>query len=221
MKLSVVIPCYNHWELTHQLLFDLFKFCINSLDEVIVANDASTDKEVYTGLGFWKSKMKFPMVTVESDENQGFTLTANMGMKKASGDILVLISNDVRVRTDICKQIRDIIEQDAKVLIGNTLIDFDSGWNTFDGKIYKYLDGSLLACTREVWEDLGGFDKIYSPGDFEDVDISTKAVELGYTLVSTNNDLVWHLAAQTTGYTPERLERTKRNQKRFAEKWIK
>ena len=221
MRLSVVVPSYNHWALTHQCLFDLYKHCVDSLDEVVLVNDCSTDKEYYDGLSFWKEQKLLPLRELRNKENMGFTISANRGMKSSTGDIIVLLSNDVRVLSNMCKQVRDIITLDDKVLIGNTLVDFDSGWNTFNGKTYKYLDGSLLAATRSVWEELGWFDEIYAPGDFEDVDISTKAISLGYTLMSMNDSLINHLAAQTTGYTPERLERTKRNQKKFEEKWTK
>ena len=43
MKLSVVVPSYNHWALTHQCLFDLYKHCVNDIDEVVVVDDGSDD----------------------------------------------------------------------------------------------------------------------------------------------------------------------------------
>ena len=220
-KLSVVIPTYNHWNLTHQLLFDLYQTCRNSLDEVLVVNDASTDDTVYQGLKWWKEQKMLPLKELRLNENCGFLRTANKGMAKASGDILVLLSNDVRVMDDFCGQIKELIEKDKKVLIGNRLIAFDSGWNTFNGKTYPYLEGWILACTKDAWKELDGFDDQYAPNDFEDVDLSTRAASLGYSLVSLDNSRVTHIGAQSIGYNPEREAITKRNREKFKEKWVK
>jgi GT2 family glycosyltransferase len=190
------------------------------LDEVLVVNDASTDDTVYQGLVWWKQQKMLPLKEFRLSENKRFLRASNQGMGMAHGDILVLLSNDVIVKDDICKQIRDIIDNDKRVLIGNRLIAFDSGWNTFNGRTYQYLEGWLLACTKEVWEDLGGFDDQYAPSDFEDVDLSTTAISKGYTLLSIDNPKITHMGGQSIGYNPEREAITKRNREKFREKWL-
>jgi GT2 family glycosyltransferase len=223
-KLSVVIPFYNHWDLVHQSLFDLYQHCRNSLDEVLVVNDASTDDTVYQGLMWWKEQKMLPLKELQLSENQRFLRASNKGMAKASGDILVLLSNDVRVKDDLCRQIINTISVEhygERVLVGGRLLGWDTGWNTFDGKTFPYLEGWLLACTKTVWKELGGFDDIYAPNDFEDVDLSTRAVSLGYSLVNLDNPRVTHIGAQSIGYNPEREAITKRNREKFRAKWIK
>jgi GT2 family glycosyltransferase len=185
-----------------------------------VVNDASTDDTVYQGLTWWKQQKMLPLKELRLAENQRFLRASNRGMAKASGDILVLLSNDVRVKDDICKQIKDIIDNDSKVLIGGRLLNFNTGWNEFNGKIYNYLEGWLLACTKEAWQEFDGFDDIYAPNDYEDVDISIRAVSLGYSLVSLDNPRVEHLGAKSIGYNPEREATTKRNKEKFRMKWV-
>ena len=66
---------------------------------------------------------------------------------------------------------------------------------------------------------LGGFDPIYGKHDYEDVDISTKALIIGLTLVPLNSPLIKHLGTQTIGYTAERLAMTTKNREKYLQKW--
>jgi len=221
MKISIVIPFYNNWSLTHQLLFDLYKNC-TIIDEVILANDCSTSSMVHDGIKWWKELGLFPVIReIRNSENKGFLLTANTGMRRASGNIIILVSNDVSVKTNLTSKIHDALLEKPKSLVGNRLIDFDSGWNTFNGVTFPYLEGFLLAATRETWETLGWFDEIYAPNDYEDIDLSTKALSIGYDLISLNDIRVTHIGGQSIGYNDARLHITKRNQKKFEEKWVK
>ena len=219
-SLSVVVPFYNHWNLVHQTLWDLYKRCRDSLDEVLLVNDASTDDEVYQGMQFWKTGEMLPVKELRLKENQKFLRAANKGMAKASGDVLVLLSNDVRLNGDICKKISDIILHDEKVLIGGRYLDWSTGWNNFGTRIYPYLEGWLLACTKETWLELGGFDDDLAPHDYEDITLSTKAVSLGYTLVALPEKVTHHIGAQSIGYNPEREAITNRNKEIFRRKWV-
>jgi len=222
-KLSIVIPMYNHWELTLQLLGDLLRTNKDYIDEILVVNDASTDDTVYEGLRFWKQEQILPIRELRLKENVGFLKASNKGMAKASGDILVLLSNDVRIWVNFCKILKDMYEVNGMTgLWGNRYYDRDTGWNTFNGKIYPYLEGWLLACSKETWKVLGGFDEQYAPCDFEDVDISTKAISLGLPLTSFGLDegKIRHLGAQSLGYNPEREAITIRNKEKFRKKWI-
>ncbi|MHA2246906.1 MAG: glycosyltransferase family 2 protein [Candidatus Hodarchaeales archaeon] len=222
MKTSVVIPCYNKYYLLHQLLYDLYKTCADDIDEIVVVNDASTEKDFENGLrDFWFKENHLPVRLLSLKNNVGFLKAANRGMKYAEGDVLCLISNDVRIHTNIIKRIKESLVMSQKQLIGNRLINFDSGWNTFNGKTYSYIEGWLLACTRDAWNDVGGFDERFAPADFEDVDLSTAFEAKGYSLCGMNNSKVEHLGAQSYGYNPEREAITKRNQKLFEEKWVK
>jgi GT2 family glycosyltransferase len=116
---------------------------------------------------------------------------------------------------------------DNQRLIGNVVYEFDTGWNYLkmrNGKkvLFPYAEGYLLACTKDVWEDLGGFDPIYFPYDFEDVDISTMAIHKEYKLFALNSPYIRHLSGQTVSQVnPRREEVTRINQQKFISKWSK
>lgn len=218
-KVSIVILNYNGWQMTHNLLFDLYKHCA-SIDEVLVVNNGCTEEESFTGLQWWMDKPMLPVRELRIDKNVGFLLAANAGMREATGDIIILISNDVRIRGDIVLRIRHLIKEHAKTMIGGRFLGFDTGWNNFDGTIVPYLEGWLLAGSRDMWGELNYFDERYAPNDFEDIDISCTARGLGYILIALPEDIAQHLSGQTLQYNPEREELTKINREKFIEKWI-
>jgi len=221
MRTSIVIPAYNRYDLLHQLLFDLYKNCLDDIDEVIVVNDASTEDGFENGLrDFWFKQGHLPLKLKSLSKNVGFLKAANKGMAEADGDVLCLISTDVLIKTNIIRRVKESLLMNQKQLIGNRLINFDSGWNTFNGKTFPYVEGWFLACTKDAWKDVGGFDEIYAPADFEDVDLSTTFESKGYSLCGMNNSLVTHIGAQTYGYNPERESITRANQKKFEAKWV-
>lgn len=216
-KITFVIPFYNHWDLTHQLLFDIYNYC-KGVDEVVVVNNGSTEMH---GLAWWEGSTMLPLKVINVEPNEGFLLAANRGMKEASGDYLVLISNDVRINTNIAQMVRMMLDEHPKSVIGGRVYLGDTGWNNFDGRIFPYAEGWLLGTTKAVWGMLGGFDVRFAPNDFEDVDFSTAALAGDCVLKELPIGSVVHMGAQTIGYNPDRNSLTERNRELFREKWVK
>lgn len=219
MRVSIVIPTYNHYDLLHQVLFDVYNQC-KSVYEVVVMNDASTDKEVYTGIQWWQSTKMLNLRHIENSVNQGFLKSSNYGLRVAWGDVKILLSNDVRLYGDIVQDILLALKDEPKSLVGGAVYTDSTGWNKFGKKIFPYAEGWLLGATEEAWEELGYFDEQFVPSDYEDVDLSTKAIQLGYRLVPLKQGLAAHMGGQSIGYTPEREAMTKQHQEVFKNKWI-
>lgn len=228
-KIFIVIPHYNHWDLTHARLWQLYKHGKDAIAEILVVDDCSDDEMTEGGLRWWKdfsSKTPMKIDYIRSEKNQHFLKTSNWGIqtileKAEPEDIIILLSNDVLVMTDIFSQITETLRQPKK-LVGGILLAQDTGWNKFGDTVYPYLEGWLLAATSDGWKELGGgFDERYAPSDFEDVDLSTTAISLGYELVPLNSPGLRHLGAQTIKYGEEREARTKINRGKFQEKWAK
>jgi len=215
---SVVIPCFNGWGMTHSLLMDIYKQ-FPSDTEVIVVDDCSTQEDVQKGLGWWKESMLKDRLRIFRNEvNSGFLRSSNFGASKASNDVVALISNDVKINEKVVPDVLDALKSDIPTLVGNRLLDYDTGWNKFGEVIFPYLEGWFLAFRKEEWTEFGGFDERFRPFDFEDVDISTTYLHNNGKLVCIDADMV-HLGAQTYKYSPEREAQTKINQEKFKRKW--
>jgi GT2 family glycosyltransferase len=209
----------------HQILWDIYDKCqpsISSILEVIVVDDCSDALDYHDGLEWWKGNGMLPIRHVRMNKNVGFLKASNTGLKKADGDVVCLISNDVRIYKDIVRGIFDKISGwPVPVLVGGRLLDWNTGWNEFDGKIFNYLEGWLLATTKYAWSELFYFDEQFVPHDFEDVSLSTKALSLGYELIELPSEMTHHLSGQSIGFSSEREDITKRNREIFKQLWIK
>lgn len=222
MKVSIVIPCFDHFDLTGQILMDIYQNC-RTVDEVIVVDDCSKKEETFQGYVFWASQKTLPLRIVRLTENVGFLKASNRGMKEATGDIVALISNDVRIKKDLKKLVEEIFLARPNVLLGGRILDYDTGWNTFDGRTYPYVEGWALIATKQAWEEFGYFDEKFAPHDFEDVDLSTTAISKGYQLSGFfpwHGDVLEHMVAQSIGYTDERRAITEAHRELFRKKWI-
>jgi GT2 family glycosyltransferase len=191
-------------------------------DEIIVIDDCSPDKTALDGLQWWARNMNVKIR--QTPENAGFLRASNFGMKMATGDVVCLISTDVRIYKDLALIAKGMAMIEEKVLMGGKYYGFDTGWNAFDGKIFPYVEGWLLIAKKEHWEELGYFDERFAPNDFEDVDLSTTAISKGFSLAQITPDngmVVEHIGAQSIGYNDARQELTERNREKFRQKWVK
>lgn len=220
MNVSFVIPTYGKYELVHQVLFDIYKKCSKPY-EVIVMDDCSPQGDIiHNGVSWWVGNGLMNVRHLTMKTNSGFLKNSNEGLRQAAGDVIILISNDVRIYSDISKSICSILSDRPSSLVGGRILGFDTGWNTFGDKTFPYVEGWLLATTKDGWKGLGYFDERYAPYDFEDVDLSTKAISLGYTLQSLSESDTFHMGAQSIKYGSDREEQTKKNRKKFEEKWV-
>jgi GT2 family glycosyltransferase len=219
MKFSFVIPTYNNYGLLHQSLWDIYQKC-SPVHEVIVVDDCSTDLEVQTGLNWWKGQDLLPIRHVRLNKNVMFLKASNVGLKLADGDIVCLLSNDVRLHKDIVGHMTNMFAAHDNLLMGGRYLNFDTGWNTFGSAIFPYLEGWLLATIKSGWKELDYFDDQFVPSDMEDVDLSAKARMLGYHLISLPEDMTTHIGGQSIGFNPEREAITIANKEKFRKKWI-
>jgi GT2 family glycosyltransferase len=224
MKYSFIIPFFNKWELTHNRLYEFFTYLPPEGVEIILVDDCSTDPNIDGGVAFWQKKLsKIPIRYRKLDKNVGFGGAMNSGASIAKGDIIILYSNDVVCSGNFLPKMQEFFDKDPNILLGNEIIYWNTEWNSFDvayGKaLVPYVNGWFMACTKEVWSAIGGFDPLYGKYTMEDVDISMKAYTLGYSFVALDSPFLKHLVAQTAGYTEERMEITKQNKIKFFEKW--
>jgi len=218
MKISIVILTYNGWDYVHQLLMDIQAHC-QGVHEVVIVDNGSEDYSVMSGIFLWRSLHVLPIEFNSFASNRGFSYGANAGVEMATGDVVILLSNDTRINSDnFLKEIETRFTSDPNILLGQSLYEHDTGWNIFGSQLIPYVEGYCVIATKEFWSNCK-FDEIYSPSDYEDVDLSMQARVAGYTLQQLPAGIISHLGGRTLGYTQERLERTKRNRSIFAKKW--
>jgi len=106
------------------------------------------------------------------------------------------------------------------LIVGQIMVGANAGWNQFSDITIEYLMGHYLAMAREVWDALDGFDtETFHPNDYEDMDLSHRARQAGFSLIAIPDLPIEHLVAGTIGYNPARYEHTVQMRAAFAEKW--
>ncbi|RLD14378.1 MAG: glycosyltransferase family 2 protein [Caldiserica bacterium] len=143
MKVSVIIPAFNE----EKTIGEVVETARNNpfVDEVIVVNDASTDRTPII------AKKKGAKV-INFNQNKGKGWAYYEGVKASEGDIIVFLDADLigLEPNHITELIRPIIEGEAVTTCGI----FEKGrfLTDFSHKITPFLSGQR-ALTREVWEN--------------------------------------------------------------------
>ena len=219
MKVSIILLYYNNWHLTHNRMKELYDHIPGHI-EIVMINNGSTDQDCQSGAMWWRNNVKKHTINYyEILENKGFGDGHNVGARLSYGDVLIFLSNDVKISGDFVTPIVEYLKQDNNSLIGNKIIDWEAGWNQFGDYLVPYLEGWMLACTRRVWDYLGGFDDRYLPYCYEDIDLSMNAVQNGIALVELGSPHLRHDLGGTIGNNGNRIKITERNRERFRDKW--
>ncbi len=108
MITSVIIPCWiqdeETWKVTNDCI-ESFKQADGDKLELILIDNASR-----VGTGYMRSEAS---VYVRFPQNVGFTVAMNYGIKLATGDLIALANNDIRVPGNWDITCREILNSDV------------------------------------------------------------------------------------------------------------
>jgi GT2 family glycosyltransferase len=222
MKYSIITPVWNKSGLTRAFLENHLLFHHDLDVEHIIVDNGSTDDTPQV-LAEFVDRFGGPtkLMIVRNETNVGFGPGHNQGAFYATGNILVHISNDVKGLISYLPLVTMALERyQNRALVGPEVITYPTGWNTFEEiGVLSYLAGWCVATTREIWEELGGFDEQFVPCDYEDLDLSYRAQQADIALVQTMLAMSHAFGQSAQDLPGGRLEITLQNQKRFLDKW--
>ncbi|MFH1964699.1 MAG: glycosyltransferase, partial [Acidobacteriota bacterium] len=189
--------------------------------QVLVVDNGSSDKSLE-----WLKK-NYPEVDIlQLEENLGFGPGNNLGVEAAKNEIVVLLNNDMIVRSDFLAPLLkgfsrpDIFAVTSQVHFpegkrreetGATAAYFDKGYLHFTHHPVKsshlkrgylpvlWAGGGSSAFRRSMFLELGGFSDIYSPCYQEDVDLSFRAWSRGWHTLLAADSNVLHKHRGTSG----------------------
>lgn len=225
-SISIIIPTFNGLELLRRYLRSVVEAVDHwskgkegGLAEIIVVDDGSADNSG----GFIKEN--FPRIKVVILESQrGFARACNYGAKCSRGQVLIFLNNDVWVEREFIQPLLDGFEKGAVFAIGAKSIT-PKGWLYNESVSQAYFDkgvftlvhprrdrkndyrdrprpilyscGAALACDRDKFFKLNGFDEIYAPFFWEDVDLCYRGWKRGWPVLYEPRSVVHHEHRQT------------------------
>jgi len=223
-------------------VWDQLRFTIVSVNQILdmtegdyallVVDNGSTDKTPEF-LAEMRAKHPDRLFTITNPENRGYPTALNQGIawgEERGCEYYLCLNNDIIItERGWLECFIGPLREDPRQLVGARLIDFND-LVRFEGHTIPYLEGWALALHRQFLKDVGRFDEAFSPGWFEDVDISYRAVRAGYKLTQSPcfawRDMfvqikgpVRHLYGQTGFRKLDFAPIAKRNRAYFARKW--
>jgi GT2 family glycosyltransferase len=192
VTVSVVTPCWNGLELLKKNLPLILS--LEGVSEWIISDDGSTDGSVQ-----WV-KENYPQVTIVArSKNEGFPKNVNTGAKIAKGEFIAIINQDLSPHRDAVTYTLPHFKNPkvAGVTFCETgergwgKVEWIHGWietpysQSDSSKAHESFWGSggETIYRRDVWENLNGYDEIFSPGYWEDIDLGYRLRKRGFTIM--------------------------------------
>ncbi|MGH9928971.1 MAG: glycosyltransferase [Pyrinomonadaceae bacterium] len=242
IQTSLIIAVFNKAEFTRQCLGSLVREIDFSRVEIIVVDNASTDNTEEV-LSHFDNYVRF----VTNERNAGFVDACNQGAAAAKGKYLVFLNNDTVVLPGWLDHLVETIKgdpsagavgsmflypdgsiQEAGAIVWNNGAAHHYGWGESpDDKRFNfvrevdYCSAASLLIRRDLFEQLGGFDRRFAPAYYEDVDLCFGVRSLGYKVIYQPMSRVIHYEGVTAGSGMTKGFKRFQiiNREQFVEKW--
>ncbi len=106
-KVSIIIPFYNVEKYISDCLNSVFNQTYNNI-EVIIIDDASTDKSVAIVKSFMQAN--YDVTLLQSEEHHGIGYNRNLGLSLATGDYIAFVDADDIIRPDMIEKLMAAIK---------------------------------------------------------------------------------------------------------------
>jgi len=213
--ITLVITNWNGKNLLRECLPSILKavaFDSKRLYEIMVVDDCSTDDSLKI------LEEEFPNVNrVKTPVNMGFQKANNYGIKKSDSRLVMPMNNDIKLDEDALFHLAEHFEQGNVFSVSGKFFGFDGktflygnrGGYFKNGHFYLYEkepdDNSqtLFACggafmvDRKRYLELGGFDNLYHPLYYEEIDLSYRALKRGWEVCYEPKSIAYHKVQST------------------------
>jgi len=214
---SVVVLTYNNLAFTEACLFSIEAYSDYPNLEVIVVDNASSDgsREWLQGWVREASAAGHRRRLLLNDSNLGFSAGNNVGLRAATGEVLVLLNNDTYVTPGwvrgLCNHLRqdpalgllgpvtNNIGNEAKIDIAYpdmvAMIDQAGAYCRKHPGVTRRLRTAAFFCVamrRDVYERVGDMDEAFGVGFFEDDDYCRRIEQAGLHVACAEDVFIHH-----------------------------
>jgi GT2 family glycosyltransferase len=226
VDVSIVIPTWNGRPLLERFLpsvfeaVDAYRAASGCDVEVIIVDDGGTDDTAFWLAATHPGRAQLLM----KRRNEGFAHACNTGFAHARNPVVLLLNNDVEVEVGTIAPLVGHFAQPDVFAVACQTTNLETGVASGVGKLGRFSRGFLRvhagyvpvdpaagaypsifasggasAFSREKLEELGGFDTLYAPFYWEDVELSYRAWKRGWRVLFEARSRVRHRVSSTIG----------------------
>jgi GT2 family glycosyltransferase len=155
----------------------------------------------------------FPDVEVVETPVNDFLFSLNAVVEQRREDVAVVVNNDMRFDEDFVGPLTAHFERPDVFAVGAAILDWSGATDTVGPRcarlhqcwFYKWWSydrqlpaltleacGGAAAYRRRMFVELGGFDPLYRPGYYEDLDLSYRGWARGWTVIYEPRSRAFH-----------------------------
>ena len=210
---SIIVPNRDSPDLMRTLLTGLYERTTYPSFDVTVVDNGSTDGEVLALYGRMEGRDDFALVTSPGAFN--FSRQVNLGLRRASGPLFLLINNDIEIETDGwlsemvgCLRYEGVGIVGARLLYPNRTLQhagvivglgglaghwFVNRPKDHEGPMARLhvrnsvgaVTGACMLVSKACLDAVGPFDETAFPVAYNDVDFCLRAAQAGFRTVYT------------------------------------
>ena len=187
-RISVLIPLYNHAEEVRSALASVAISEHQAL-EVVVLDDASSDRSQEAVLEFFAEHAHLPALLVEHVVNRGLGRARNDLVESARGELVFMLDADNEIYPTALARLADALDEDPEAFFAYPMLEehIDGEPHTLrsffpwePGRLAEsnYIDAMSLLRRRELL-DLGGYTEDPRLHGWEDYDLWCRTAQRG------------------------------------------
>jgi len=237
-KVSIVIPNRDNSPTLRRLLDSVFQKSTYPNFEIVLVENGSNEKETFD---YYADLEKRPNVKIVEWKNEfNYSLVNNYGEEHSSGDVLLLLNNDLEVINEdwLERMLEHALRSEigavgAKLYYPNDSIQhagvivgmFGAAGHShkfykrespgyynrlFSIQNYSAVTAACLMIRREIFHEVGGLDPVFKI-EFGDVDFCLRVLSRGYRNLWTPFAQLYHYESLTRGGGYETKEKRQLN----------
>ena len=215
---SICIVSYNSRSYMEECIRSIKFTCAPGSYEIVVTDNASTDS-----VRDYLLEISDDMTLVLCDENLGFPAGCNCCIQYSSSENdIFLLNNDTRMTHNALFWLRYGLYESADVgatgcmasTAGNNqdillktdkvsdIVSFAADNNVYRDNPYEEksrLCGFAMLIRRNVLDEIGLLDEAFTPGYYEDDDLSVRISGAGYRQLIVHNSFIYHKGSENFG----------------------
>lgn len=235
-KTAIVIVSFNSCYLLTQTIESIRNTLPKDSFQIVVVDNASTTDVI----DYLNSQKDIHLI--HNTANMGFSHACNQGCAEYEDSDIFLLNNDTRLALNSLFWLKMGLYENEKVAACGSLSNY-AGNNQqieqdFDlpAEYLSYaesinlpmlspyeervrLSAFAMLIRHGLWQKVGGMDEIFTPGYFEDDDLSMKLRTLGYHLYLCHNSYIYHAGSQSFSLRPDIEELLSNNHHKFIQKY--